>query len=354
MFIHIVGTRPNLTKAAALCRLMKDQDIEYEIIHTGQHYDPKLSDVFFVDLGIDYPKWNLEVGSSHASDQTAKILQRLDEVLPPLKDKISAIIVYGDVNSSLAGGLYAKQNGYHLIHIEAGSRSGDLSMPEEFNRIQIDHMSDLNFCIDRESFHNLENEGLQGCPVGNIAMDSFHYIKNQLDFTKDCDPFYLMTLHRPFNVDDPVKLNRILRAVDSSNLKWVFPVHPRTRSNIHGSFNNISFVEPFRYRDFIEKLGYCFGILTDSGGVQCEAASFKKRTWTLRPTTEHQITVNLGWNQLVSIDDLESGVLNQNNPIIENPIHLIDANFYWDGNVSNRILSRIQQKFGYNEDKEKV
>ena len=307
---QIVGARPQFIKLAPLSRLVREKHQEI-IIHSGQHYDIQMNDVFFQDMLIPAPDYNLDVGSGTQAQQTAEILEALEPLL--IEEKPDWVLIYGDTNTTLAGALAAAKLGIKTAHIEAGLRSFNRSMPEELNRIVADHLSDLLFCPTETAMQNLHHEGLEERArlVGDIMTDS---LKLGLELAKDnsdilqelkLEPgsFLLLTLHRPYNVDDPQMLSLILTELDILNKLIIFPVHPRTRNILchmePEKFNNIRFIEPLSYLDFITLMQASEMILTDSGGIQKEAYIIRKLCVTLRPETEWIETVKSGWNILL-------------------------------------------------------
>lgn len=310
---QIVGARPQFVKLAPLSRLIREKHTEI-IIHSGQHYDIQMNDVFFRDMLIPPPDYDLNNGSGSQARQTAEILAALEPVL--IKEKPDWVIVYGDTNTTLAGVLAAAKLGLRTAHVEACLRSFNREMPEEINRVVADHISDLLFCPTQTALANARREGLEAKArlVGDIMADSlklglelaegFSDILAELSLGQDI--FWLLTLHRPYNVDDPARLEHILRSLDTLGKTIVFPVHPRTRNGLArldpGSFANLRFIEPLSYLDFIKLMGAAERILTDSGGIQKEAYITGKPCVTLRSETEWTETVASGWNLLLPVD----------------------------------------------------
>ena len=345
---QVVGARPQFIKLAPLSRLVREKHEEI-IIHSGQHYDIQMNDVFFQDMLIPAPNYNLDVGSGTQAQQTAEILEALEPVL--IEEKPDWVLVYGDTNTTLAGALAAAKLGLKTAHIEAGLRSFNRSMPEELNRIVADHLSDLLFCPTEAAMNNLAKEGLaeRAYLVGDIMTDS---LKLGLEMAKDnsdilneltLNPgtFLLLTLHRPYNVDDPMLLSLILTGLNSLNKLIVFPVHPRTRNILcqiePEKFNNIRFIEPLSYLDFLTLMQASEMILTDSGGIQKEAYIIGKICITLRPETEWIETVKTGWNILLPPQSKEfpEKILSVSKPLIHPPL--------FGSDVSQKILSVLEQ-----------
>jgi UDP-N-acetylglucosamine 2-epimerase (non-hydrolysing) len=316
--LTIVGTRPNFIKISPLFKEFRNHKIINPIlVHTGQHYDFEMSQIFFQDLKIPKPNYNLGVGSDSHAWQTAKIMEKLEPVL--LKEKPNLVIVVGDVNSTLAGALTAAKLHIPVAHIEAGLRSFDKKMPEEINRILTDHISDFLFCPTKNAVENLTKEGIKKgiYEVGDIMYDTF--LKNIQIAQKNSKVlkklklkpknYFLLTLHRPQNVDNPENLKKILRAVRESREKIIFPVHPRTKNSLKQvseltmkQYNNVSFIGPLGYLEMLTLEKNSKKILTDSGGIQKEAYWLKVPCITLRKETEWKETVKAGWNILVGYD----------------------------------------------------
>ncbi len=308
--IHIVGARPQFVKLAALSRVLRSQCTEI-IIHTGQHYDIAMSDSFFTDLDIPVPDYNLEVGSGAQGYQTAKMIEGLEQLFT--KETPDLVIVYGDTNSTLAAALVAAKMHIPSAHVEACLRSFNRSMPEEINRIVADHTCDILLCPTDTAMQNAKAEGLlaKAFMVGDIMVDSVLYgvqkakssssILQQLDL--QADSYYLLTLHRPYNVDNPAHLRHILDGLNSLGTKVVFPVHPRTRKivteQLQADWANIMLIEPQSYLDFMMLHQNARAMITDSGGVQKEAYLLSKPCITLRTETEWVETVTAGWNLLL-------------------------------------------------------
>ena len=313
----VVGARPNFIKIAPLFEEFKKQKIIKPIlVHTGQHYDYEMSQIFFQDLKIPKPDYNLGVGSGSHAWQTAKVMERLEPVI--LKEKPNLVIVVGDVNSTLAGALTAVKLHIPVAHIEAGLRSFDISMPEEINRRLTDHISDFLFCPTRTAVENLKKEGItKGVyNTGDIMYDTFKNqilkIKNKKYKSKilkqlNLKPkqYLLLTFHRPSNVDNLENLKKILEAIQESGEKVIFPVHPRTKRQLRKlEIRNLKLeiISPVGYLDMLTLEKNAKKICTDSGGVQKEAYWLKVPCITLRKETEWVETVKGGWNILAGTD----------------------------------------------------
>ncbi|MEX0721073.1 MAG: UDP-N-acetylglucosamine 2-epimerase (non-hydrolyzing) [Balneolaceae bacterium] len=309
--VVVVGARPQFIKLSALSRKLTSTFNEV-VIHTGQHYDKNMSSVFFDELNLTVPKYNLATGSDRQGAQTGHMLNKIEQVL--LDEKPKMVIVFGDTNSTLAGALAASKLQIPIVHIEAGLRSFNREMPEEINRVLTDHVSDLLLAPTETAVKNLEQEGLRSNSrlTGDIMVDSLlnnceiaeKNSKVLLDLKLDEESYYTATLHRPYNVDQKKNLVKILDELNMLEKKVVFPVHPRTKQKISDFGikveDNILLIEPLGFLDFVKLLMYSNKIITDSGGIQKEAYILKKPCITLRPETEWIETVEAGWNLLIS------------------------------------------------------
>jgi UDP-N-acetylglucosamine 2-epimerase (non-hydrolysing) len=311
--VIIAGARPNFMKIAPFMKaLAQDTDFDLVLIHTGQHYDDNMSGQFFRDLGIPDPQYHLEVGSGSHAWQTAEIMKRIEPVLHECSPQ--AVVVVGDVNSTVAASLVAKKLGIDVVHVEAGLRSFDRSMPEEINRIVTDSICDLFFVTEESGQANLLREGVEPDRihmVGNLMIDS---LRQNLEIARTSDiadrigigtqSYGLVTLHRPANVDDDRALREILGAltVISKNVPLYWPMHPRTRARLqNGNINlpaSIHALDPLGYLDFLSLESRSSIVLTDSGGIQEETTVLGVDCLTLRDNTERPITVELGTNRL--------------------------------------------------------
>ncbi|MFW5980282.1 MAG: non-hydrolyzing UDP-N-acetylglucosamine 2-epimerase [Halanaerobiales bacterium] len=313
--VTVIGARPQFIKAALLSNKLREKHLEI-IIHTGQHYDKNISDVFFQELEIPLPDYNLAIGSATHGKQTGKMLIKIEEKL--MIERPDYVIVYGDTNSTLAAALAASKLNISLIHIESGLRSFDKKMPEEKNRIITDHLSSILFCPTQNAVKNLQNEGIKEgvYNVGDIMYDLFlKYKKVALYKSKileklnlEKENYYLATIHRAENTDNKNKLSIILKTLNILDKKVLFPAHPRTINKIKAynlqinSYKNISFIESVGYLDMLKLLINCQKVLTDSGGLQKEAYFASKPCITLRNSTEWLETLTDNWNILVDIN----------------------------------------------------
>ena len=351
--ISVVGARPQFIKAAPVGKALRAAGHTEVLVHTGQHYDDEMSAVFFRELEIPEPDYNLGVGSGPHGWQTGHMLIHLEEVL--LTEKPDWVLVYGDTNSTLAGGLAACKLRIPLAHVEAGLRSFNREMPEEHNRVLTDHCSDLLFCPTQTAVDNLAREGInQGVHlVGDVMYDAVlqfgalaqerSTILDNLGLTPK--RYLLATVHRPYNTDDPERLRSILEAFIEVGEPIIFPVHPRTRQRIEelaGTVNlepgtcNLRLIEPIGYLDMLVLEQCARMILTDSGGMQKEAYFFGVPCVTLRPETEWVETVEAGWN-VVTGPDFERVIaaVQSFNPNGRRPT------IFGDGTAAQRIVALL-------------
>lgn len=342
--ISVIGARPQFIKYAPLSLAFqgKFEDIS---IHTGQHYDKEMSDIFFQELNIPEPKYMLEVGSGSHGIQTGKMLMELDPILQ--KEKPDAVIVFGDTNTTVAGALSAAKLNVPVIHIEAGLRSFNREMPEELNRIATDHLSSLLFAPTTEAVENLRKEGIiKGVEqTGDLMADSLriateylkeHNIKAPID-----KPYYLATIHRNYNTDKPERILNILDALNQLEHQVIFPMHPRTKNlliewnvDLH-RFSKIQIEQPLGYFSFINYILHSEAIITDSGGIQKEAYILKKPCITLRYETEWTETLKGNWNILAgeNLDEMNIFLLKDKGEY--------KPNVYGDGYSAQVISDKI-------------
>jgi len=359
--ICVCGARPNFVKIAPLLKIFKkDRNFEILLVHTGQHYDDCMSKAFFDDLRIPRPDLNLGVGSSSQSSQTAKIMMSFEPIA--LKFKPNYVLVVGDVNSAVACALVAVQNDIKVIHVEAGLRSFDRSMPEEINRIIIDAISDLLFVSEPSGIKNLKREGIDSSKihfVGNVMIDTLLANCKKSRKSRVIDKYNLkpkeygvVTLHRVGNVDYKSNFLNILQALReiSKTMKLVFPVHPRTLANLKqmglssyiASINNLNLVEPLGYLDFLCLMNNAAVVLTDSGGIQEETTILRIPCVTLRENTERPVTLESGTNHLVKLNKRDI-VATYRKAIV----YLEDGSdkkmpSLWDGKSAERIVKVIR------------
>ncbi|HUW30469.1 MAG TPA: UDP-N-acetylglucosamine 2-epimerase (non-hydrolyzing) [Planctomycetota bacterium] len=359
--INIVGARPNFMKIAALMEAYAGRpEIEPVLVHTGQHYDERMSNLFFRELGIPEPDINLGVGSASHAVQTAEIMKAFEPVV--VEQKPDVVVVVGDVNSTIACGLVAVKLGVKLAHVEAGLRSFDRTMPEETNRRLTDAISDLLFCSEQSGVDNLRREGIPEEKiflVGNVMIDTL--LKNQAKANEStileelglsAGAYAVLTLHRPTNVDDPEAFGRILAALEviQRDLAIVFPIHPRTRKNLENSslgdridaMKNLRLIEPAGYLDFLKLMSLAKFVLTDSGGIQEETTILNVPCLTLRENTERPVTVEVGTNRIVGTDT--SVILSAYRDIVSGPARQQGVPEFWDGKAAQRIVGIMAHK----------
>ncbi|MBI2967385.1 MAG: UDP-N-acetylglucosamine 2-epimerase (non-hydrolyzing) [Bacteroidetes bacterium] len=373
--LTVIGARPQIIKAAAISRAISNhfnKTVNEIILHTGQHYDENMSDVFFKEMGVPQPAYNLNIGSGMHGKQTAQMISGIEEII--VKEKPSCIVIYGDTNSTLAGALAGSKLHIPVVHIEAGMRSFNKQMPEEINRVLADHVSTLLFTSTKTGWQNLMKEGFKSDNTppwsvsnpnvflcGDIMFDNSLYFadlavkkesflkKNRLEPRK----YILVTIHRDFNTDDPIRLNNLFSAFDeissSENIVFAIPLHPRTKKLLPvnlmpGLFKkvsrceNIRFLPPASYLEMIALEKNSRMIMTDSGGVQKEAFFFKKPCITLRPETEWVELVENG-NNIIADDDIEkiAGAFRyfSGGPVITYPP------FYGNGKTAEFIIEEV-------------
>lgn len=346
--VTVIGARPQFIKAAVVSReIRKHNDIEEIIIHTGQHFDNNMSDIFFEQLDIPKPDYNLNINGLNHGAMTGQMLEEIEKVL--LFRKPNWVLVYGDTNSTLAGALAAKKMHIKVAHIEAGLRSFNMNMPEEINRILTDRISDILFCPTDNAVENLKKEGYENlntqiANVGDVMLDAaMYYSEKELkpDFVLP-NEFILSTIHRAENTDDSERLFSILEALNGISKKntIILPLHPRTANVIKKldfHIPNIKIIEPVGYLEMIYMLKRCKFVMTDSGGLQKEAFFFKKRCITLRDETEWVELVDSGYNTIVGSNTKKilDAYKKMNNPIEFN------RNLYGNGNSASEILFKL-------------
>jgi len=359
--LHVAGARPNFMKAAPVMRALEARGIETILVHTGQHYDAEMSDAFFADLDLREPDIHLEVGSASHAVQTARVMERIEPVI--IEGQPDLVVVVGDVNSTLAAALVAAKLGVPVAHVEAGLRSYDRAMPEEINRVLTDQVSDLLFTTSPEAEANLLREGVaaEGIRfVGNPMIDS---LERHREHARRSDVverlglggvvYGLVTLHRPSNVDDPVVLSGILRALAEVGREFpiVFPAHPRTVKMIDrfgleglaprrdGVVRGLTVVEPLGYLDFLRLMAVAGVVLTDSGGIQEETTILSVPCLTLRANTERPITIDMGTNRLVGSDP--ERIRREALAAVKEPRPTGTRPPLWDGKAGERIAEHI-------------
>ncbi|MFI7606162.1 non-hydrolyzing UDP-N-acetylglucosamine 2-epimerase [Micromonospora sp. NPDC049366] len=349
--LHVTGARPNFPKAAPVVRALRDRGIDQRLIHTGQHYDERMSDVFFRQLGLPEPDVNLGVGSGSHAAQTAAIMTGLEALL--LEERPRLLVVYGDVNSTLAAALVAAKLEIPIAHVEAGLRSFNRAMPEEINRLVTDRLSDLLFATSPDAVAHLASEGVAADRihfVGNPMIDTLLANLEQFDVAgiraavRLPESYLVATLHRPANVDDPGDAAELAKAVHAAaeDLPVVIPIHPRGRASLAaaGMFDHpqVRAVDPLGYIEFLSLVRGAAAVITDSGGVQEETTILGIPCLTLRPDTERPVTITHGTNELVERSELATAIraaLGRPRPAetVTPPL--------WDGRAGERIARVI-------------
>ena len=347
--VSVIGARPQFIKAGAISRkILENTEIEEVLIHTGQHYDSKMSEVFFKELEIPSPKYNLGIGGFSHGAMTGRMIEGIEKIL--LEEKPNFTLVYGDTDSTLAGALASVKLQIPVIHIEAGLRSFNMQMPEEINRILTDRVSSLLFAPTKRAVENLQREGFENfdCEIvcsGDVMYDVALYYKDRakkpnMVFPKE---FILCTLHRAENTENLQKMKNIFEALNkiSSQIPVIMPLHPRTQNKIlvnNIQAENIYFIEPLGYLEMVWALQNCVMVATDSGGLQKEAYDFKKPCITLREETEWVELLEVGCNCLVGADaEKIYQAFKKMSDINLN----FDALLYGNGNASQKILEVI-------------
>lgn len=309
IILSIVGARPQFIKLFPISEEIR-KHYEEKIIHTGQHFDKEMSDTFFRELGIPEPDVNLNINRGNHGNQTGRMLIELEKYMLDIKPDL--VIVFGDTNTTLSGTLAAAKLHIPVVHVESGLRSFNKLMPEEINRVLTDHAADYLFAPTKSAMNNLEKEGLNersfytGDVMVDVSLTILEKAKNESTIEQKLQieaPYHLMTLHRPYNVDEPERLKLILQKISKVKQTIIFPAHPRTRQviekhDIHIS-ENIQLIKPLGYLDFTKLLANAEKVITDSGGIQKEAYIHKRPCLTVRPETEWVETLEDGWNKLI-------------------------------------------------------
>ena len=366
----VVGARPNFMKIAPIMRALGESaTLDGFLVHTGQHYDEAMSDSFFADLGIARPDRNLTVGSGSHAVQTAEIMRRFEPVLDEAAP--AAVLVVGDVNSTIAAALVAAKKQVPVVHVEAGLRSYDRAMPEEINRVLTDQLSDLLFTTERHALDNVAREGIDGGRVyfvGNTMIDTLLMNRERatparqtlagLQRTKalglvDGGDYAALTLHRPSNVDNPEMLRRLITCLvgEAERLPIIFPAHPRTRGRIEAAGlldvvagSRLILTDPLPYLAMLGLMAEAKAVLTDSGGIQEETTALGVPCFTLRTSTERPITVDEGTNTMVGPDPdaIRAGL----DDLFATGGKAGRVPDLWDGKAANRIVTVLERTFG--------
>ena len=363
--ILVAGARPNFMKVAPLVEALKEaklnhDELNFMLVHTGQHYDEQMSKYFFDDLGLPYPDIDLEIGSGTYAEQTGKIMMAFENLLE--KEKPDWVVVVGDVNSTMACAITAKKHGSKVAHVEAGLRSRDWTMPEEINRCVTDVLCDLLFTTDIMASDNLENEGIDSDRihfVGNVMIDSLLEHREKALKLRQWERLHLkagsygvLTLHRPSNVDDPNIFQGIVSALGKiqKQLPLVFPVHPRTEKMAKSfglwekinSLPNLHAMDSLGYLEMLSLTGMAKLIITDSGGLQEEAVALCVPCLTLRDNTERPVTITAGANKVVGNN--AKNIIKAVNEILTGDSLRISQPDKWDGNAAKRIVNVLMER----------
>ena len=356
----IAGARPNFIKIAPIIQAIEKKqtegaDVFYRLVHTGQHYDYNLSATFFEELNIPEPNANLEVKSGSQAEQTGAIMVAFEKELN--ENSCDLVLVVGDVNSTMACAIVAKKMNIKVAHVEAGIRSGDLTMPEEINRIVTDSITDYFFTTSISASENLLNNGMESSNVyfvGNVMIDTLYQNLDRIsapsfwgEFNLENENYIVLTLHRPSNVDEEKSLIDLLESIDKmvGDKKIIFSIHPRTKAILgetNINFKNIIFVEPQGYLNFMYLIKNSFAVITDSGGISEETTVLGIPCFTMRTTTERPETIEIGTNKLVgnSIENLK----NSFEDFLKNGIKKSGIPDLWDGKASERIMAILLTK----------
>lgn len=358
----VAGARPNFMKISPIVRAIdaasaSGQKVEYRLVHTGQHFDQKMSGEFFEQLGIPEPDVNLECGGGSQAEQTAAVMVAFEREL--IENRPDVVVVVGDVNSTMACAIAAKKLCVPVVHVEAGIRSNDMTMPEEINRIVTDSICDEFFTTSEHAGGLLKRTGIDERRihfVGNTMIDSLYQHLDRLKKPEFWDAagltergYYLLTLHRPANVDDKERLNRYLQAIldGTGDRKIVFPVHPRTRRTlelVNSRPARLVEIDPLGYLEFIFLLKYARAVITDSGGITEEATVLNVPCMTLRDSTERPETVEIGTNELVGTDPASLRPYLERSAAGNWKTGRIPER--WDGKAAERIVDKLIARFG--------
>ncbi|MFA6980585.1 MAG: UDP-N-acetylglucosamine 2-epimerase (non-hydrolyzing) [Ignavibacteriaceae bacterium] len=347
--LSIVGARPQIIKSSPVSKVLRKSFCEI-LLHTGQHYDKRMSQVFFDLLHIPQPDYNLNVGSASHAMQTAKMMIGIEEVI--VKEKPDMVLVYGDTNSTLAGAVTAAKMHIPVIHIEAGLRSYNKKMPEELNRVCTDHLSNILFCPSKNAADNLIKEGIKNnvFVVGDVMKDAvaqnINHINTEeiLSHYKVENDFYFMTIHRQENTDDPGRLKNIVALIKHAQNKVYFSLHPRTKKLLSENKinlpSNVVSLEPVNYMESLSFQKHARIVITDSGGIQKEAFYLNTPCITLRDETEWIETVQFGFNKVIGVS--ESKFKEVEKKFLSHNINFSANNIYGDGNASGKIVEILR------------
>ena len=353
--LTVIGARPQFVKAATVSRALKKSDIQEVIVHTGQHHDQNMSQVFFDEMEIPTPHYNLEIQGLNHGAMTGRMLEKIEEVL--IKEKPDYVLVYGDTNSTLAGALAAVKLHIPVAHVEAGLRSFEMRMPEEVNRILTDRISKFLFCPTQTAIDNLDKEGYQNidCEIvlsGDVMYDAVLFYKKKIETHStviqkenlEGKPFVLVTIHRAENTNDPKRLKEICDALNEIHRERqvILPLHPRTKAYLHSQNLKLDakVIDPVGYFDMLALLENCSLVMTDSGGLQKEAYFFNKYCITLRDQTEWVELVEMGANSIVGANKAKILAAYQAN---KNPKLIQSKLLYGDGDAAGLITKHLKK-----------
>lgn len=359
--LSVVGARPNFMKVAPIHRALQSEGLESRILHTGQHYDERMSDVFFRQLEMPEPDVYLSIGSGSHAQQTARIMMAFEEVLE--EEAPDLVLVVGDVNSTVACTLVATKLHIPVAHVEAGLRSGDRRMPEEINRVVTDSISELLFVTEESGIDNLRSEGVSDDKVffvGNVMIDSLVFFREKAAETTILEDvnvapgsYVAMTMHRPSNVDNIEGLTALLETIEQicTNYPVVFPMHPRTRNRLAEfgledrveRVENLMVLEPLGYLEFLRLMEHAGVVVTDSGGIQEETTFLQVPCLTLRENTERPVTVERGTNELLSLAPEIVSQRVEDWMLGEKPDGQVPD--LWDGKAAQRIVKYVQERY---------
>ncbi|MDR9417011.1 MAG: UDP-N-acetylglucosamine 2-epimerase (non-hydrolyzing) [Gracilimonas sp.] len=350
MIVTVVGARPQFIKAAVVSKSLSEHSISEQIIHTGQHYDHEMSTIFWDELELPVPTVNLEIGSDSHGKQTGKMIQAIENFILNTSQKPKGLLVYGDTNSTLAGAIVASKLDIPVIHVEAGLRSFNRKMPEEINRVLTDHASELLFCSSKQGVEQLAKEGIMKNVhnVGDVMYDALLTFSNIAEHKSSLsnvipfkgDEYFLATIHRPSNTDQPDNLAAILEALSKLSQPVVWPVHPRNKKHLDTLDipENLHLIEPVSYFKMMLLLKNSSKVITDSGGLQKEAYWMKKPCITVREETEWTETLHGNWNQIVGSDTQKIIKAVQDEPSTN------WQNLYGDGTAAGKIAQIISEE----------
>lgn len=346
-FLTVVGARPQFIKASPVTKILRESGHQEILVHTGQHYDYNMSDIFFDELGIPQPDFNLNIGSGSHAYQTAQMLVKLETLID--EHQPDWVVVYGDTNSTLAGAIASVKLHISLAHIEAGLRSFNRKMPEEHNRVLTDHCADALFCPTQTAVELLAKEGitknvfLVGDTMYDAVLQSLTLANQRSSILEklciEPQDYFLITIHRPYNTDVPENMEAIFTALAELDETIVFPVHPRTRTKLPNiRVDNLHLIEPLGYLDMLVLEQNARMILTDSGGIQKEAYFLKTPCLTLRPETEWVETLDDNWNVIVGADTVRILDAVRSTAPVSAPLPV-----FGDGHAAEKIVRQLEQ-----------